>query len=293
LTVWVDRAYSFSVSRLIDTLRLIRTLNCLLASAGVWIGARLTWIDPVYYGPTVASIAAFLICAAGNAANDLLDIEGDRTNHPRRVLVMGKLSAKYARNLALGLNAVALVMAASISLLMVVIALVTIGLLGAYNLRMKRIPLVGNVVVASLAAMTFLTGGLAVDPVLAFGLPGPLVAAAFALLFHLVREIVKDVQDMDGDRRAGLDSLPLRIGVSRALSLALGLFVVVGLLTYVPVMLNWYGDTYKIMVVFFIDLPLLALMLAVRLSPSPKVLAAASIALKAGMALGLAALVVA
>ena len=281
------------MSRLIDTLSLIRTLNCLLALAGVWIGARLAWSDPVYYGPTVASIAAFLICAAGNTMNDLLDVEGDRTNHPRRVLVTGRLSAKYARNLALGLNAVALIMAATISLSMVVIGLITVGLLGAYNLRLKRIPLVGNVVVALLAAMTFLTGGLAVDPALTFRLPGPLVAAVFALLFHLVREIVKDVQDMEGDRLVRHDSLPLRIGVPPALSLTLAVFATMGLLTYVPVLFDWYGDIYEIIVVYLIDLPLLVLLITVRLKPRPQMLAVASTALKVGMALGLAALVVA
>ena len=117
------------MSRLIDTLRLIRVLNCLLASAGVWIGAHLTWIVPAYYGPMVASIAAFLICAAGNAMNDLVDVEVDRTNHPQRVLVKERLSPKYARNLAVGLNAAALLMALAISLDILVIGLVTVGLL--------------------------------------------------------------------------------------------------------------------------------------------------------------------
>lgn len=281
------------VSRLIDTLRLIRTLNCLLASAGVWIGARLTWIDPIYYGPTVASMAAFLICAAGNAMNDLVDVEVDRTNHPQRVLVTGRLGRKYARNVAIGLNSAALVMAAAISFWIAVIGLVTIGLLAAYNLRLKRIPLVGNAVVAMLAGMTFVTGGLAVDPALTFRLPGPLVAATFAFFFHLVREIVKDVQDMEGDRLAGLSSLPLKVGVSRALSLALGLYTVTVLLTYVPVLCDWYGCAYEIITVYLVDLPLLALIIVVWKCPTPRMLAIGSTALKAGMALGLAALVLA
>ena len=281
------------MSRLIDTLRLIRVLNCLLASAGVWIGAHLTWIDPTYYGPTVASIAAFLICAAGNAMNDLVDVEVDRTNHPKRVLVNERLSPKYARNLVVGFNAAALVMAAAISFATIVIGLTSIGLLAAYNLRLKRIPLAGNAVVAVLAGMTFITGGLAVDPVLTFRLPGPLAAAAFAFFFHLVREIVKDVQDMEGDRLAGLSSLPLRIGVSRALSMALALYVVMVLLTYVPVLNDWYGRAYEIITVYLVDLPLLVLMIVVRGRPTPRMLAVGSTALKAGMALGLAALVLA
>ena len=279
--------------RLLNTLLLIRAPNCLLASAGVWIGARLTWVDPVYYGPTVASLAAFLICAAGNAVNDLVDIEVDRINHPRRVLVSGKLTRKYARNLAVVMNLGALALALAISFPMVLIALATIGLLAAYNLKLKRFPLAGNASVALSAGMTFLTGGLAVDPSLAFRLPGALVGAVFAFFFHLVREIVKDVQDMEGDRRVDLSSLPLKIGVSRSLSLALVFFAVTVLLTYVPVICGWYGRAYQIITVYLVDLPLLALMIVIWGFPTPRMLAVGSLALKAGMALGLVALVLA
>ena len=225
--------------------------------------------------------------------NDRLDIEGDRINHPKRVLVTGMLSPKYARNLALVLNAAALLMAWAISLSMLLIGLVTVGLLSLYNLKLKRIPLVGNAVVALLAAMTFLTGGFAVNPDLVFRLPGPLVAAAFAFFFHLVREIVKDIQDMDGDRRAGLDSLPLRIGSGQSLTLALVLFTLMTLLTCVPVLKGWYGLAYEVIVVYLVDLPLLGFMIALRIRPTSRMLTAGSTALKIGMALGLVALVLA
>ena len=101
----------------------------------------------------------------------------------------------------------------------VVVAAATIGLLVAYNLYLKKVPLVGNVAVALLAGMTFITGGLAYDPVFTFRLPGPLIPATFAFFFHLVREIVKDVQDIDGDSRLGVKSLPMVVGVSRSLLL--------------------------------------------------------------------------
>ena len=192
-------------------------MNCLLAGVGVWIGAYLTWLTPLYYGPTVAALAAFLVCAGGNTINDLVDIEADRINRPDRVLVKGRLSKKYVRNLAIVLNAMAIVMAISVSLWLTTIAVTTIGLLLVYNLRLKKVPLLGNALVALLAALTFITGGIAVDPALTFRLPGPLIAAAFAFLFHLVREIVKDVQDIEGDRKAGLSSLPQVIGVSMSL----------------------------------------------------------------------------
>jgi geranylgeranylglycerol-phosphate geranylgeranyltransferase len=264
-----------------------------LAGVGVWIGAYLTWLTPSYYGPTVAALAAFLVCAAGNTFNDLIDIETDRINRPHRVLVRGGLTLTYARNLTIALNVAAFVMSLAVSLWVSAIALVTIGLLLAYNLYLKRIPLLGNSVVAFLAGLTFVTGGLAAEPALTFRLPGPLIAAIFAFLFHLVREIIKDVQDMEGDRQAGLNSLPLVWGVSKSLHLALGLFAVLVLFTYWPVFRGWFGRTYEVITVYVVDLPLLALLIFVSANPSPRMLTFGSIALKIGMTLGLLALILA
>jgi len=282
---------SCRVAFILDTLRLIRVVNCLLAMVGVWIGAYLTWFAPSFYGPTVVSIVAFLACAAGNALNDLVDVETDRVNHPHRVLVRNRLSRRFARHLVVVLNVVALAAGAAVSLAVLAVGVVTVGLLVAYNLKLKRLPGAGNATVALLAGLTFVTGGLAVDPVLTFRLPGPLIAAAFAFFFHLVREIVKDVQDMEGDRAAGLNSLPLVIGVTRSLTAALGLFVVLVVLTYVPVFQGWFGRAYEIIAVYLVDLPLLALLIFVWGYPNRGMLAVASAALKAGMVLGLVALI--
>ncbi len=268
-------------------------VNCLLAMVGVALGAWMTWFTPVYFGPVVASLAAFFVCAAGNTINDLRDIEVDRVNRPERVLVRGALSPVFARNLAIGLNLAALILAASVSMWLAGVALVTILLLLAYNFSLKKIPLVGNFVVALLAGMTFLTGGIAVDPYLAFRLPGPLIPLTFAVFFHLVREIIKDVQDIEGDRRSDVKTLPQVIGVPASLLTALVLFAVLTILTCVPVFAGWFNDTYKVIAVYVVDLPLLALLIFLWGNPSPKMLAAGSAALKVGMVLGLVALVLA
>ncbi|MEW5795474.1 MAG: geranylgeranylglycerol-phosphate geranylgeranyltransferase [Candidatus Zixiibacteriota bacterium] len=279
--------------RFIDILRLIRATNCLIASAGVWVGAYLTWSWPEYYGPTVVSIAAFLACAAGNILNDLMDTEADKINRPTRVLVAGRLSRRFARNLMITLNVIALIMGIAVSWEVALTGFVTIGLLVAYNRTLKRIPLLGNAVVALLASLTFVTGGLAIDPELTFRLPGPMIASVFAFFFHLVREIVKDVQDMEGDRRAGLSSLPLVIGPSRSLLAATGLFALLAVLTYIPIFAGWFGRAYEIITVYVVDLPILALLVVTWGFPDAKMLAVASRALKVGMILGLLALILA
>jgi len=283
----------FSVLYLLEIFRLIRWVNCLLASIGVAIGAYLAWLTPAYYGPTVAGVAAFFVCAAGNILNDIVDIEIDRVNRPHRVLVRQAISVRAALRLAIAFNVLALVLAALVNWQVVAVAAATIGLLVAYNLYLKKIPLVGNVAVALLAGMTFITGGLAYDPVLTFRLPGPLIPAAFAFFFHLVREIIKDVQDIEGDSRSGVTSLPQVVGVSRSLLLALILFHMLTILTYIPILARWFDQPYETITVYIVDLPLLVLLILVWGNPSPRMLAIGSSALKVGMVLGLVALVLA
>ncbi len=256
---------------------------------GVWIGAHLTWLIPVYYGPFVASLAAFCVCAAGNVINDVVDVEIDRTNHPTRVLVRQGLTIGFALRLAIALNLLALILALAVNWEVTVVVATAIALLLLYNLRLKKMALLGNVTVSLLAALTFMTGGWAVDSVLAVTLPGPLIPAVFAFFFHLVREIVKDVQDIEGDRRANYRSLPVRLGASRSLMISIGLFVVLIILTIVPVLTGWYGRLYEVITLYIVSLPLLAFLIFLWGNPSPRMLSIGSLALKAGMALGLIA----
>ncbi len=274
-------------------MRLIRAGNCALAAAGVGVGAYMTWVEPVYLRPALAAAATFLMCAAGNAMNDLTDIVGDRINHPERVLVTGALAPEFARRLAIACAAAAAALGALAGLEVAALVLLAAALLAAYNLHLKNLPVAGNLTVGVLGGMTFLAGGAAVDPTLAWILPGPLIPAVFAVLFHFVREILKDARDIAGDRAVGSCSLPLALGIRASLTAALVLFAALVVLTIVPVAAGWFGTLYKVITVYVIDFPVLALLILVWGNPTARMLSIGSTALKAGMALGVVALLVA
>jgi geranylgeranylglycerol-phosphate geranylgeranyltransferase len=279
--------------RFVEILKLIRFVNCMLAMVGVGVGAYMTWLRPNYYEPLVAAAAAFLICAGGNIINDLVDVKVDRINRPDRVLVRGALSKKFATVLAALVNVAAILLSLAVNLTITTIALVVIALLLLYNLRLKRVPLAGNVVIAALGGLTFLTGGFAVDNVMALTLPGPLIPAAYAFSFHMVREIIKDVEDIEGDCRVGIKTLPQVIGVRNSLSLALLLFLILVILTYLPILTGWFGVYYQVITVYIIDLPLLLMLIFIWGNPTPPMLRIGSLSLKAGMGLGIVALILA
>ena len=136
-------------------------------------------------------------------------------------------------------------------------------------------------------------GGLAVDSLLTFTLPGPLIPAVFAFFFHLSREILKDVEDIEGDRFVGVKTFPQIVGKSKAVLAALGVFFVMAVLTFIPVFAGWFGLAYEILTIYVIDLPLLLLLIFIWGNPSPRMLKIGSMALKAGMLLGIMALIMA
>lgn len=278
---------------LFSTARLIRVLNCLLAAASVWLGAYMTWLTPDYLAPALASLAIFLLCAAGNTFNDLVDLESDRINHPERVLVTGRITPRAALWISISAASLALLISIFINLELFILLIFMAGMLTAYNLRLKRMPLVGNITIALLSGLTFIAGGMAIEPSWIGQLPGPLIPAAMAFLIHLAREIIKDAEDIEGDRHHGARTLPQLIGRSKTAMAALVLFSLFVIVTCLPVFLGWFGRAYQIIAIYVVDLPILALMILIWGNPTQKMLKAGSLSLKFAMILGVIALALA
>jgi 4-hydroxybenzoate polyprenyltransferase len=193
----------------------------------------------------VLILATVLIAAAGYMINDYFDWQIDTINKPERV-VIGKLLPRrtiillhVALNvLAVGLVYVAMRNHASSRLLIWQVA--SILLLWFYSTTFKRQLLIGNVVVACMTGLTVALPAL-YEPqwsLLPFALKGRWIAyCVFAFLVTLIREIVKDIEDIKGDSSQGCLTLPLVWGVDKARYLVDGLWglMIIGLC----VMLYW------------------------------------------------------
>lgn len=251
----------------------------------------MTWIEPEIVNPLLASLAAFLICASGNIVNDIVDIDIDRVNRPERVLVRGQLTQQYAMFLSIIFNIIAVLCTVFLNLFSIGMAVLAIGLLYLYNYKAKRIPVLGNLLIAMLSGMVFLSGGLAVNVELTFVLPGPIVGAVFSFLFHLVREIIKDSEDIEGDMSVGVKTLPQMIGERKSVIVAGIIFLLMTLTTYYPILRGWYGDWYKLITVYSVDLPILAFFIFLWGNPTKNMFSITSLILKIGMGLGILALI--
>jgi len=173
----------------------------------------------------ICCVSAMMLVGGGNALNDYNDRESDKRNHPERPIPSGKISAENALTFAqilLGLGLVILIFTLD-NKMPFVIALLGVITLIAYENGLKAAGIAGNIAVGLMSGAVFLYAGMAVND------PGPTIwMFGLAILATITREIVKDIQDLEGDKDRF--TLPARIGIGVSLNLAtLILLVAIGL----------------------------------------------------------------
>jgi 4-hydroxybenzoate polyprenyltransferase len=159
----------------------------------------------------VLLLATVCIAAAGYIINDYYDVKIDRINKPERIVVGKSLTRRKAMMVHLYLSSLGVVLGA---LLGVKIGLVLLGvalLLWGYSAQFKKRPFIGNFTIALLAAAMVL-----VVPLQA-GHPSKAAwaYAVFAFLISLIREIIKDMEDVQGDASFRCRTLPIVLGLPK------------------------------------------------------------------------------
>jgi len=246
---------------------LLRVHNCLIALVGVAVGQKLSVTAqplPLCY-PALA--AAFFVCAFGNVINDIVDVATDQINHPKRPLPSRMISISRARTLAFLLLVISLVLAFFVNWTGLIIVTLSLVMVTLYNLRWKRSPLIGNLAVSLLGAFTFLLGGAMAGPAGLVEIPGAAIPAVFAFIFHLGREIVKDVQDMAGDKIGGSRTAPIAFGITGSLRLANLLFGLAIALSLAVYWAGWFDRAYLLLVTVGVLVPLAVEMIVLGRSP--------------------------
>ncbi|MDP2363107.1 MAG: geranylgeranylglycerol-phosphate geranylgeranyltransferase [Ignavibacteria bacterium] len=233
----------------------------------------------------ISSIAAALVAASGNIINDIYDIETDKISHPNRVLVLGNITKKEAVYLSNFINTIAIILTSRLSDILLLIVVISIIVLFFYSFYLKKLPLVGNVVVAFLTGLAFIYGGFAAgNPAAA------IVPAVFAFLINLIREIVKDMEDVKGDTKAGVITFPVMFGFQKSKILILFITFSLILYTLYPYITELYKIEYFIFVMVFVN-PLLILCLKFLFdTKKEKSMSVVSNILKLNMVLGLIAI---
>ncbi|MCX6814274.1 MAG: UbiA family prenyltransferase [Candidatus Aenigmarchaeota archaeon] len=180
-------------------LEIIRPKNCLMAAFAVLIGSFLVLkldLLEVWQPVAFAIGAAFLITGGGNAINDYFDVEADRLNRPNRPIPSERVSVRGALVFSIILFLAGILLAAFTTNLAFGIAIFNSFMLFIYSWSLQHKTFFGNFTVAYLTGSTFLFGGAAVE-----NIQLPLLFGLLAALTTFPREIVKDIEDIEGDSK--------------------------------------------------------------------------------------------
>ena len=255
-----------------------------VALGGVLVAGAAALEGNLWQRLLLAMCSQALIGGAAFSLNDLFDLATDQVRQPERPLASGVLSPKGARWVwGLG-SAVGVALGGWLSVAHGVMAAVVVFLLYAYSAHLKRTVLVGNLVVALVAALALVYGGWAV------GTPAAaLIGAAFAFLTVLAYEVVQDLEVTLAEPSPSIRTLPAVHGPGAATRTATVLLACTIILAPLPFLFFNYGGLYLLLALLADGLFLSALW---QLQARPSVAAAQATRrlLAWAMLLGLSAL---
>lgn len=162
------------------------------------------------YKFTFLVISTVLITAAGNIFNDVIDLKTDLINKPEKVYINRVISSERALQIYWLFNIIALLLGSLIHFNIFFIQAISISLLFTYSTIFKKKLLTGNLIVALLTALAVII----IEVLYQSGNTWLYVYAFFAFAINLIREIIKDMEDLEGDQATGAKTLPIVIGIS-------------------------------------------------------------------------------
>ncbi len=269
-------------------IKLLRPLNIAVAAFAVLVSAYILGVYEQYFILTCVVIVVIAYNGAANAFNDYCDYEIDLINRPNRPLSRGMITSFQALSFAVILFAIGSVTAFQLPFYARLTAVgVAMPLIIIYSMRLKGTPLLGNISVAMILGLTFVFCGLSfnkLDPMI--------MPAILAFGLTLVRELIKDIADVEGDNSAGLKTLPLVIGKKKAITVAMIKAVLIGLVSLIPYYLNIYGNYYLILLIIGVEIPLAIVVVLFMKSPSISTARQSEKLLKFSTIIGLTAILI-
>jgi 4-hydroxybenzoate polyprenyltransferase len=199
-------------------------------------------------------LSTVLLAAGGYVINNIFDQATDHDNKPDTVIVGRSISEAHAYNLYVALNITGVGIGFYLSNVIQKPGFASIFIMIAaalyfYATSLKQMVLIGNIVVAALLSCSVIIIGIfdlfpvitpENQPMMANLFSILLDFAVFAFMINFIREIVKDLEDVNGDYNQGMSTLPIVLGISRTAKIAFGL-------SFIPIfVILVYINTYLI-----------------------------------------------
>lgn len=194
-------------------LRLTRFWNLLIIGLAqyctvVFLISRDKFYDPKLF---LLAISTMLIAAAGYIINDYYDVKIDLINKPERVVIGKGITRRYALLFHTILSLTGIALGFFLDWKIGALNFIAAFLLWLYSNALKRLPFIGNFTVALLTGLSIFSVNLLYPPLFML----VWVYSLFAFFISLVREIIKDIEDLKGDDTFGSKTLPIVWGIRR------------------------------------------------------------------------------
>ena len=267
-------------------LKILRPLNVFTSGLAMIISASI--LDQIgnYYVVAITCIVVMCFTGASNALNDAIDLKSDLINRPYRPIPSGKISRRAAVIFSFMLFAAGSIICLQLSDAAKVIGIIiSVPMIISYNTYFKGVYLLGNFVVGLVIGMSFVFAGAAHYSVASMWIPAFL---AFGLTF--LREIIKDLEDIKGDKISGLLTYPISSDLKQTTRLIIFVSVSVGLAALIPYLIGCYGTWYLITLVIGVEIPLLLVVFLFIKNPEVSTAKICSKILKVSTFLGLVAI---
>ena len=218
-------------------------------------------LNPLHF--FLLMFSSVLIAAAGYIINDYFDLNIDLINKPDKLVVQKIIKRRSAIvwHLVLSILGIAIGFYLDISTHVTLLGfsnLICVLLLFIYSISLKKKLLSGNIIISLLTAWTVLVVTWCEARFFFFNPAEPnihkiirvtFLYTGFAFIISLIREAVKDMEDVEGDRRYGCKTMPIVWGVN-ASKVYVAVWFAILILTLIVVMIYmlqlhwWFAITY-------------------------------------------------
>ena len=180
------------------------------------------------------SVSTVVIAAAGYIINDYYDVKIDYINKPDRVVIGKNITRRFAILFHVLLSVAGISIGLYLSWWLAAVNVLSVFLLWLYSNNLKRLPFIGNVSVALLTGLAIYV----VDVLYRTQNSLVIIYSVFAFFMTLVREIIKDIEDLKGDNTFGCKTLPIVLGIRKT---KIVIYIVIVLFSICVFVLNyWY-----------------------------------------------------
>jgi geranylgeranylglycerol-phosphate geranylgeranyltransferase len=215
---------------LISHIILIRPLNVLISGFSVFIASKI--IESENDSTLFFLIAGIvmLFTAGSNVLNDYVDYKIDIINKPFKPISRGYVKRGFAFYLAMFLFILGCLLCMKLNDRAEFIGIfIAMPIMVLYTSYLKKLPLVGNVAVAFTLSLSFLFCGSA------YGNTTPMIVPMILCFFlSFLRELIKDISDIKGDKALGMKTFPIYYGMQKSVKLVVFLSIFSSLIFLLP-----------------------------------------------------------